>query len=257
MAKPGQGGQNPILRFVDQNELYGAHIMRDFARGLTDIRTAVDLGPGAGRDLAILKQAHPTAATIGLEACLEFAKGLEGKGHEVRILDLERDVFPFADSSVDVFVANQLLEHMKETFWVFHEVARCLRIGGAFLIGVPNVLAFHNRMLALLGRHPTQYKLSGPHVRPFSIPDMKQFLATCWPGGFAVEAVAGAQFYPLPTALARPITRLAPGLAFSIFFKLRKMAAYDGEFLDYPPRNKLQTNFYLGGRTSEFHQAAE
>lgn len=62
-------------------------------------------------------------------------------------LNIERDPLPFADESVDIFMANQVLEHCKEIFWIFSEVSRCLKPGGCFIIGVPNLAALHNRLL--------------------------------------------------------------------------------------------------------------
>ncbi|WP_419876526.1 hypothetical protein [Francisella tularensis] len=72
-------------------------------------------------------------------------------------------------------IANQVLEHTKELFWINHEVFRCLKIGGYFYVGVPNILSIHNRILMLFGYHPTCSKSISAHVRGFSPKDIKQF----------------------------------------------------------------------------------
>ncbi|EQD67924.1 methyltransferase type 11, partial [mine drainage metagenome] len=115
----------------------------------------VDIGAGTGRDLKAVKAAHSEARVIAVEAGAQYANVLKGDVDEVHVLDIERDSLPFADGAVDLVIANQVLEHVKEIFWIFHEVSRSLRVGGSFVIGVPNIASLHNRLLLLLGIHPT------------------------------------------------------------------------------------------------------
>ena len=51
---------------------------------------------------------------------------------DVRVFNIERDPFPFADGTFDLVVANQLLPWIPDTGPVFREVARVLRKGGVF-----------------------------------------------------------------------------------------------------------------------------
>jgi hypothetical protein len=37
-----------------------------------------------------------------------------------------------------------------------------------------------------------------------------------------------------------------PGMAWGIFLRLEKRRPYCGEFLEFPTRLKLETNFFLG-----------
>ena len=53
-------------------------------------------------------------------------------------------------------IANQILEHTKEVFWIWHEIARVLAPQGQLILGVPNLASAHNRLLLLLGRQPTR-----------------------------------------------------------------------------------------------------
>ncbi|KAA6344752.1 hypothetical protein EZS27_007641 [termite gut metagenome] len=103
------------------------------------------------------------------------ADELQAKGIEVIDINLEKDVLPFADESVDLIIANQVMEHCKEIFWINSEIFRCLRPGGHLFLGVPNVLSLHNRLLGMFGFHPTQHKSLSAHVRPFSKRDIIQF----------------------------------------------------------------------------------
>lgn len=239
------GGQHKMAGLVDHGETYGRHIIDAMVRRITPPKIAVDIGAGSGADLAIVKRASPSTRIVAIEAGREYARALEGKVDAVEVLNIERDVFPFAAESVDLFLANQVLEHTKEVFWIFDQVFRCLSVGGHFLVGVPNVASLHNRILMLFGVQPTQHKLCSAHVRPFSKGDTIRFLSECFPG-CSVEAFAGAQFYPFPKPVARFLSRLFPTMAFSIFFLIRKDAAYNGEFASYPARAHLETNFWCG-----------
>jgi SAM-dependent methyltransferase len=245
-----RGGQHFLARFVDHQETYGPLVVTRFLKLLGGLRNVVDLGAGSGRDLAIAKQVHPESRTIAVEGGRAYADALQDKVDQTLVLDIERDSLPFQDSSIDLIMANQVLEHTKEVFWIFHEVTRCLAVGGHFMFGVPNIASLHNRFLLLFGVQPTQHKLCSAHVRPFSKADTLQFLEACFPGGYSVRAFAGSQFYPFPATAARLFARLLPTLAFSIFFLIRKEIDYSKEFVTYPARANLETNFWTGNITA-------
>jgi SAM-dependent methyltransferase len=201
-------------------------------------------GAGAGRDLELVKLAYPAVRTIAVE-CVNTER-LRQKFDAVYSVDIERDVLPLADRSLDLVIANQVLEHLKEIFWVWHEVSRVLRVGGHFLVGVPNIASLHNRILLAAGQHPTQWKSYSAHVRPFSKPDTLKFVDVCFPGGYELVAFRGSQFYPLPRAISRAMCAIAPAAAAFIFFLFRKQRDYQREFLEHPVKARLETNFYLG-----------
>lgn len=113
------GGQHKIASFVDHRESYGPHVVEDFVRTLQDIQVAVDLGAGSGRDLAIVKRSHPAVRTIAVECQQTCAAALTSKVDQVNVLDIERDSLPLSNESTDLIIANQLLEHTKEVFWIF------------------------------------------------------------------------------------------------------------------------------------------
>ncbi len=190
-----------------------------------------DLGAGSGRDLGIVRRLHPRAKLIAVEGGKEYAKSLAGKANEVLVANIERDSLPIKDGQADLIMANQVLEHTKEVFWIFHEVFRCLRVGGHFR--VPNVCSLHNRVLMLAGRQPTQHKLCSAHVRPFSKADTLAFLNACIGDGYELAEFRGAQFYP-PARISRLLAGALPTFAFTTFFPIRKTAEYGGGFATYP-----------------------
>lgn len=240
------GGSHPLARFTDQLETYGPHVIENLVRGLSELRVVVDLGAGPGRDLAIVKRHHPHARLIAIEGGREYAQALAGKADEICVANIERDRLPIEDGEADLIIANQVLEHTKEIFWIFHEVSRTLSVGGHFLFGVPNICSLHNRFLLLIGRQPTQHKVCSAHVRPFSRGDTIAFLNACFPEGYELAAFRGAQFYPFPGGVARLLADTFPTFAFTIFFMIRKLKDYHNEFASYPARAHLETNFWTG-----------
>ena len=74
------------------------------------------------------------------------------------VVDIERNSLPFANEPLQVILSNQTLEHVKEIFWIFHEVSRVLKTNGYLIIAVPNLASLHNRLLLLLGMQPSCLK---------------------------------------------------------------------------------------------------
>jgi SAM-dependent methyltransferase len=245
-----EGGSHWLGRFTDQSETYGPHVVADLVSGLNDLRVVADLGAGTGRDLGIVRKCHPHARLIAVEGGKEYASGLAGKADDIFVVDIERDQLPLADGEADLIMANQVLEHTKEVFWIFHQVTRSLKLGGHFLFGVPNICSLHNRFLLMTGNQPTQHKVCSAHVRPFSKGDTLAFLNACFPGGYELVQFRGAQFYPFPGPVARVLANAFPTFAFTIFFMIRKVANYRDEFVTYPGRARLETNFWTGNVTT-------
>lgn len=161
---------------IDKSLNYGRHLIRQFLADSAPYDHVLDLGAGHGSDLNIAQKVCPTSTLSAVEIFAPYAQDLRGKGFDVYPLNIERDVLPFEDKSLDVVIANQVLEHTKEIFWIFHEVTRVLKIGGRFIIGVPNLASLHNRLLLVSGHQPSPIKNASAHIRGFT---KKRFVAFC------------------------------------------------------------------------------
>jgi len=236
------------MNMIDRNLNYGRDLIESFLRSSAGFESVLDIGAGSGSDLALAKKVNPKARLIGVELFGESQQRLRNFGAEVLPIDIEHGRLPLPDQSIDVVIANQVLEHLKEIFWVFHEVFRVLKVGGHFIIGVPNLAAFHNRLLLLAGKQPSPLKNYSAHVRGYTKGDLEMFLQNCIPGGANIIRCEGANFYPFPPVLARPLARLFPTMAWGIFLLVEKTKPYSqNEFLRYPVKERLETNFFLGG----------
>jgi len=236
--------KNLIMKFVDPGETYGPHKIERMLRTAAPFETVVDIGAGWGRDLELARTVCGGGDLFALECDQAKIEALKGLGYITHKVNIEEERLPLTDESADVVIANQVLEHIKEIFWIFHEVARILKIGGVFIIGVPNIASLTSRIRLLFGFHPTQARMYSAHVRCFSKNDFESFLRKCWPGGFRLEKFTGSQFYPFPRSIARPLSGAFPTLAQVIFFMFRKTAAYDGQFLG--ASREMESNYRVG-----------
>ncbi|WP_165174808.1 class I SAM-dependent methyltransferase [Desulfovibrio sp. ZJ369] len=241
----GTRSRSRLLRFVDHRETYGPQVIKKYLKHLNSVESAVDIGAGTGRDLGFVKNSFPESSLHAIE-CMSFnISSLEKQNIKTYPINIETEPLPFHDKSIDLVICNQILEHTKELFWIFHEITRILKIGGYLIVGVPNIASLHNRIGLLLGHHPTQAKACSAHIRCFSKNDFLLFLKECFGEGYILKSFDGSQFYPFPSFLARPLARFFPGMAFSIFFLLQKAAEYKDSFLEYPAKAKLATNFKI------------
>ncbi|MDD5071525.1 MAG: class I SAM-dependent methyltransferase [Patescibacteria group bacterium] len=230
---------------VDHNETYGRHILEKVAKDIKIIK-CVDIGCGNGDDLSIIKRCHPEAELFGVDFGSWNREKLESLGIKHISADIEKDKLPFEDESIDFIIANQVLEHTKEIFWINHEIFRCLKVNGVFFMGAPNLLSLHNRFLMALGWHPTGNKLISAHVRVFSKKDVAFFYRSIGASFCRIEQFRGSQFYPFPKTIARFLSGLFPSLAFANFYVIKKHNLYKKEFINWPKYAQLETNYFTG-----------
>jgi ubiquinone/menaquinone biosynthesis C-methylase UbiE len=238
-------GTTSRLTIVDHNETYGRHILKKALKTI-NISYCVDLGCGNGDDLLIVKACNPKAKCIGIDFGNWNSNLLIDRGIEPISVNIENQPLPFSDESVNLVIANQIIEHTKEIYWINHEIFRVLKVGGYLYLGIPNVLSFHNRILGLFGVHPTCAKLISAHVRVFSKNDTIQFYRNIAGDILTIDQFYGSQFYPFPKIIARPLSAVFPSLAFSIFFLISKTKEYNGEFIEWLSKNLLETDYYRG-----------
>lgn len=175
----------------------------------------------------------------GIEPQEKYAAAARAK-FEVFSVDIERSAFPFPDSSFDVVVCNQVLEHLKNIFMPLREMDRVVRPGGWLLIGVPNLAGFYNRLLLLAGKQPLSSEINGPHVRSFAHGAFLDFLKKS--PNFEMVSVDCANLYPLPYPLLDRLGGYFPGLSAFTFYLLKKKVN-DPEACAWKPGESEDTFF--------------
>ena len=237
-----------MFRWVDFNDNYGRDVIVEFANG--DIKkkqkqnkVILDIGAGEGDDLFNIQRSQPDAELHALESWEPNVKLLTSRGVKVHHVDIEKMKLPFKDDSVDVVICNQILEHTKDIFWILHEIMRVLKKDGRIIVGVPNLAALHNRLILLTGTTPECMTLRGSHVRGFTFSDFNRLMNTY--GSAKLVGRRGTGFYPFPRFIAKPLTRVLPGLSWGLFVCYEKTGKYNGEFLKEGARFAA-TSYYLG-----------
>jgi len=231
---------------IDRSLNYGRDAIAHFLAETSPKHVVVDLGAGPGTDLLRTRETEPNARLVAIESDPKLIALLGKRGIESHALDIERDRLPLGDGEADAIIANQILEHTKDIFWVMHEATRVLREGGTLIVGVPNLASLHNRVLLAAGRQPSVIKTDSAHVRGFTNRDLTDFFESCFPGGYRLEGLRGANFYPLPSAFAKPMAKFFPTLAWGLMLRFVKTRAYKGGFLHRLDRAGFETNFYRG-----------
>ncbi len=160
-----------------------AHLRR-FVRGLGRAQHALDLGCGDGRLTLGLDAAALTAADVSAVALGRAERRLTDRA--VELAELEPDTpLPFSDSTFDLVLCAETLEHVRDVQLLLSEARRVLRPGGRLAVTTPA----HGRATALaalaLG-FEARFKPLSPHLRFFTRRSLARVLSD---GGFEVECL--------------------------------------------------------------------
>jgi SAM-dependent methyltransferase len=212
----------------------------------------LDIGLGSGRDLKALREFCPefTLELHGVETREIWTKKAEADGITAHQLDIERDSLPFPEEFFDIVLSNQVIEHTKELFWIFSEIARVLKKSGLAIIGCPNLGSWHNRVALVFGRQPPCMRLLGPHVRGITKPGFRELIERG--GYFQMIGYHGANFYPFGGGVNRTMAWLFPSLTATHYFILRRTAKRGSflEVLDLEAMLLFDTPYYRGREVS-------
>ena len=183
---------------------------------------------GAWTDRLRLKVAIPPDQVYGLEIVPERADLARARGFDVRTGDLEGR-WPFADDSMDIVHANQVIEHVKRLDHFVEELKRVLAPQGLALICTENLASWHNVGALALGYQPfsvtnisslrpigNRFALhageapvgeSWQHIHVVTLTALRDlFLAH----GLVIESSWGAGYHPLPGRIASGLAALDP-----------------------------------------------
>ena len=159
---------------------------------LAEVRSGervLDLGCGAGRFVAVLREAGADAVGVELaEAALERARQ-NVSGADLRLLDPGGSL-PLGHGEVDLVWCSEVLEHVPDTATLLTEVRRVLKRGGRLLLTVPD----HGRLrrtLIALGRYEAHYDPLGQHVRFYTRRSLERTLRATGFNDVRIEPLGG------------------------------------------------------------------
>ncbi|MEK6899455.1 MAG: class I SAM-dependent methyltransferase [Nanoarchaeota archaeon] len=193
----------------------------------------IDAGCGHGDFLFYIQKLFPELKIKGLDYSKKEVQEARKNGFDVIQSDFEEGI-NLKSEIYDIAYAGELIEHLYNPDIFLSEMNRILKKGGYLILSTPNLCAWFNRILLLLGIQPlfvemsTKSKLvgSGPlkglkdgsrpvgHIRIFTIDAIKDLLVM---NGFKFIEVKGASYeeglpkWLLPfDRLVAKMPRLAP-----------------------------------------------
>lgn len=92
---------------------YGNHLIDKFLYRLGDYYSVLDIGAGQCKDLMLARKNNTNASLNAIEIWTENVNELVELGVEVFPINIERNIFSFLHESMDIIIANQILEHTK------------------------------------------------------------------------------------------------------------------------------------------------
>lgn len=199
----------------------------------------IDLGGGDGRftsRIATMVGAKEVYCVDISDRCL---KQLQNWIMGVKF-DLNSEDLPFRDNYFDLVSAIEVIEHLVKCDNLVKNSYRLLKEGGHLIISTPNLSSWVNRILLLLGYHPTQtepsmeFIIGSPrgvrkkkkihgHVKLLTFRALKELLLV---NGFEVEKCLGASIgvpnARLLTYVDKRIASIFPQLAEKIIILAEK-----------------------------------
>ena len=158
--------------------------LRRFVRSLGWAQHALDLGCGDGRLTVELDAAELTAADVS-------ALALERAGHRlaarrVDLVELEPDApLPLRDSTYDLVLCAETLEHVRDVQLLLSEARRVLRPGGRLAVTTP-ALGRRTALRAFLRGLEQEFDPRSAHLRFFTFRSLQEALTEM---GFEVDTL--------------------------------------------------------------------
>jgi SAM-dependent methyltransferase len=199
------------------------HVLHD----VSPSETILDLGCDDGELTVRLAEAAGARRTVGVEVVADRARLASARGIEVHVASLNEPI-PLEDSSVDIVVSNQVIEHLADTDRFVQEIHRVLRVGGTAIVSTENLASWHNIGALLFGWQPfsltnvssysgglgnpiavhrgASFAKAWEHLRVFAYRGLYELFEL---HGFAVQDVLGAGYYPLSASVGRRLPRHA------------------------------------------------
>lgn len=179
-------------------------------------KTFLDVGCGDGFFLQNVEQKLGKDCDLhGVDYSQYQLSKASGLPFSFKQANIEAAGLPYDSEMFDMVYAAELIEHLVNPDYFLDECWRVLKPSGYLLISTPNLQAWYNRALFLLGIQPLFYEVStkstqigaGPlkrikkgtvpvgHIRIFNVRGLKDIMEC---EGFAIRRVRGANFAALP-----------------------------------------------------------
>jgi SAM-dependent methyltransferase len=148
------GGNAPLIDLLDSG-----------------VRQVLDVGCGAGDNAVLMRARFPGCQIHGVTLSVAESEIARQRMTSCEVWDIEGAIPPELELvKFDAIVLSHVLEHLRNPELVLARFARLLKLGGAVVIAVPNVLCWTMRWQFLRGNFAYQAEgiLDRTHLRFFT-----------------------------------------------------------------------------------------
>lgn len=155
----------------------------------------LDVGCGTGiMGASFLKNCH--CEVYGLDEDENDLILAEQKGLTVKMLNIEKEAFPYSSEFFSVVVFSEVIEHITKYHHVLDEIYRVLRENGVLILSTPNLNSGSNILKIITGEDVIPIynrKCKDKHVRLFSLRSIRTLLTI---HGFKIDKVKYVNYPP-------------------------------------------------------------
>ena len=178
----------------------------------------LDVGCWDGRKTLWWAKAAKTKKILGIEINAQAAKRAQKKGVNVFTIDIDKEMWPIKNNSVDCVFSNLTIEHLSNIDLFISESSRVLKKGGYTIVATNNLASWHNIVSLIFGWAPFDLTNSSSKLRlignPLALKNTGSLFSASWCHkciytprwlkewyelyGFKFVSAHGSGYYPLP-----------------------------------------------------------
>jgi len=151
---------SPLLDIECNRRILTEVLMRASALLKDEKVVYLDAGSGICTTTQFVVNALRPERVICADIDESFLERYREKGFEITRVDLNAEMLPLESGTVDLVTAFEVVEHLRDKDNMLKEVYRVLKQGGLLIISTPNLAAWANRLLLLVGKTPFYYNVS-------------------------------------------------------------------------------------------------
>jgi SAM-dependent methyltransferase len=102
----------------------------------------------------------PGLTYVGIDISEISVTAAREEGLSAFVADISKERLPFTNGSFDLVYCAEIFEHLVDPDFALEEIKRVLRPTGRLLLTTPNLAAWYNRIILLLGIQPLHTEVS-------------------------------------------------------------------------------------------------